>query len=107
MEFKFDIELTQEYYLKYYADTNKSMLLCSPSLPMRPDIYRVWTEQNPLVRCYNYYLGLLEQLYGFGNFKYIWNSGTLGLYLAVSAAILIMFSGIIGKLTVLDQPSPL
>ena len=98
MEFKFDIELTQEYYLKYYADTNKSMLLCSPYIPMRPDIYRAWTEQeNSLVWCFHYYLGLLEKLYGRGHFKYIWNSGTLGLYLAVSAAMVIIVSGLIGK----------
>ena len=101
IEFKFDIELTQAHYLKYYAHTNKNMLLCTPYIPMRPDVYRAWIEQDySLGRCYNYYLGLLEELYGLGNFKDIWNSGNLGMYLAVSAAILIILSGLIGKLTV-------
>ena len=98
MEFKFDIELTQAHYLKYYADTNKSMLLCTPYIPMRPDVFEAWTKRdNSLVRCYNYYLGLLEKLYRQGKFKYVWNSGTLAMYLAVSAAILIILSGLIGK----------
>ena len=98
MEFKFDIELTQEYYLKYYADTNKSMLLCTPYIPMKPDVYKAWTEQeNSLVWCFHYYLGLLEKLYRQGKFQYVWNSGTLAMYLAVSAAIVIILSGLIGK----------
>ena len=104
MEFKFDIELTQEHYLKYYAHTNESMLLCTPYIPMRPDVFEAWTKRsNSLVWCYNYYLGLLEKLYGRGNFKYIWNSGSLGLYLAVSAAILIILSGVIGKQSRVDR----
>ena len=98
MQFKFDIELTQDHYLKYYVHTNKSMILCSPYVPMRPDIYRAWTEQgNSLIECNDYYLGLLENMYGQGNFKYIWNSGTGALYPAVSAAILIILFGLIGK----------
>ena len=98
IEFKFDIELTQEHYLKYYANTNKSMLLCTPYIPMRPDIYRSLIEQDySLLSCGNYHLGLLEALYGRGNFKYIWNSETLQLSFAVSAAILIVFSGLFGK----------
>ena len=98
IEFKFDIKLTQEHYLKYYADTNQSMLLCTPYIPMRPDIYRALIEQGySLLSCVYYHLGLLETIYGQGNFKYIWNSGNLELYLAVSAAIVIILSGLIGK----------
>ena len=74
IEFKFDIELTQDHYLKYYAHTNKSMLLCTPNIPMRRDIYRNWIERDySLLSCSNYHLGVLEKLYGRGNFKYIWN----------------------------------
>ena len=98
IEFKFDIELTQDHYLKYHAHTNKSMFLCSPYVPMRPDIYRAWTEQgSSFVLCNNYYLGFLEELYGQGNLKYIWSSGGQGLYLAVSAATIIILIGLFGK----------
>ena len=57
--FEFDIEVIQAHYLKYYADTNQSMLFCTPNIPMRSDVYRAWTERNYwLVWCNNYYMGL-------------------------------------------------
>ena len=98
MEFKFGIQLTQEYYLKYYAHTNKSMLLCTPYIPMRPDVFEAWTKRdNSLVWCYNYYPGLLGKMYRRGTFRYVWNSETLAMYLAVLAAIVIIVSGLIGN----------
>ena len=75
MFFTFDIELTQAHYLKHYADTNKTLVLCSPTVPMRPDVNRYWTEKGyNLVMCNNYEFGLLEKIYGPGNLKYIWKS---------------------------------
>ena len=98
LRFKYDIELTQSHYLEHYANTSSPMLLCTPNVPMRPDTFRDWTEnQNPLLGCFNYYLGVLEVKYGESNWNYIWTHETLGLSLAFAAAMVIFLSGIIGE----------
>ena len=75
MEFHFDVNLTKAHYIKHYAKTNKTMVLCRPTVPMRPDVYRDWTEHHyPLISCIHYEPGALEELYGEGKWIYIWKS---------------------------------
>ena len=96
MLFKFDIELLKTNYFEHYANTNKTMVVCTPIVPMRPDVYRLWTERDQnLGSCINY--NVLENALGSGNLKYIWNSERLGLSLAFSVAMLITLIGFIGK----------
>ena len=98
LRFKYDIELTQSHYLEHYANTNSSMFLCTPNVPMRPDTFRDWPENyNASLECFNYYLGVLEVKYGESNWNYIWTHETLGLSLAFAAAVLIFLTGIIGE----------
>ena len=38
MMFRWDAELADEYYLEHYADTNNTMYMCTPQIPMRQDL---------------------------------------------------------------------
>ena len=99
MEFHFDVNLTKAHYMKHYANKNKTMILCRPNVPMRPDVYRDWTEHHySLISCIQYELGALEELYGQGNWIYIWKSDKkLELSIAFSTAMLIILLGLVGK----------
>ena len=100
LRFKFDIELTQSHYLEYYANGTNPMLLCTPNVPMRPDVVpkRTWIEQHdPSVSCFYYHLGILEVVYGEAHRSYIWTNERLGLSLVFSVAVLIGVTGIIGR----------
>ena len=37
--FQNDPDLADAYYLKHHANTNSSMVLCTPQIPMRPDLF--------------------------------------------------------------------
>ena len=85
--------------MKHYANKNKAMILCRPTVPMRPDVYRDWTEHHyPLIKCIHYKLGALEELYGEGKWIYIWKSDKkLELSIAFSTAMLIILLGLVGQ----------
>ena len=65
--FPMDSELGDEYYMKYYADTNDTMYMCTPYIPVRPDMRRKYAQTHPhiysMVGCIIYQLGYLEKLY--------------------------------------------
>ena len=70
------------------------MVVCTPSVPRRPDVCRHWTEQGQnLVSCTS--VAHRIDVYAAGNIKYIWNTERLGLSLAFSTAMLITLTGII------------
>ena len=56
--FPFDAELADDYYLEHYSDTNDTKYICTPHIPMRPDLRRKYAETHPrsMVRCYTYQL---------------------------------------------------
>ena len=82
MYFRYDVELAKKHYFEYYANTNKTMFLCSPDVPMRPDVYFSLTG---MVWCFHF---LEDQFLG-GTWSYIWKTHRLGLSLVFSAAVVI------------------
>ena len=93
--FAFNVELIKAHYLEHYTNTNKTMVLSSPSVPMRPDVCRHWTNQGQnLVSCNS--VAHRIDAYAAGNIKYIWNTERLELSLTFSTAMLITLTGIIG-----------
>ena len=65
--FQMDPELADSHYMKYYADTNNTMYLCTPRIPVKPDLRKKYAETHPdrysMARCHIYQLGYLKLLY--------------------------------------------
>ena len=76
--FQFDSELADQYYLEHYADTNNTMYICTPKIPVRPDLRRKYAETHPnkysMVMCYFYQLGYFKRLYQKYHWSYVFSS---------------------------------
>ena len=93
MYFRYDLELAKKHYFEHYANTNKTMFLCSPDVPMRPDVYFNLTEDDQFLGwCFH----ILEDGFLEGTWSYIWKTNRLGLSLVVSAAMVIIVTGLAG-----------
>ena len=101
MMFKWDAQLADSYYLKHYANTNRTMVICTPHIPMRPDHFRNKVRTHTLksmVICNYYQLGYLKWLYQQGDLGYIWRvSGGVPLRVALVVAGLITITGVVGE----------
>ena len=102
MMFQWDAELTDDYYLEHYADTNNTMYICSPRIPMRPDLRRKYAETHPntysMVMCGSYQLGYLKRFYQQRHSSYIFGADypiQNRIYLIVTAIITI--TGVFGE----------
>ena len=91
--FQYDSELADQYYLEHYADTNNTMYICTPYIPMIPDLQRKYVERHPntysMVLCDPYQLGYLKRLHQQKHLSYI------VIYLVASAIIAI--TGLFGE----------
>ena len=95
--FPYDADLADGYYMEYYNNTNKSMPLCTPIIPMRLDTFRKWVRTNSLLQCRYYQVGWLKEIYQQGDLSYIWNiSGGVPLRIALIAAAFITIIGVLG-----------
>ena len=65
--FPYDADLADGYYMEYYNNTNKSMPLCTPIIPMRLDTFRKWVRTNSLLQCRYYQVGWLKEIYQQGD----------------------------------------
>ena len=99
MYFILDFELTHKHFLEFYANSNKTMVVCTPTVPMRPDVLGKWTKHdNPLVQCYNYELLIRSRSSYKSNWYDIWNSDVkFELSLTVAVAMLIILTGLTGS----------
>ena len=89
MYFDLDLELAKIYY--YYGYTNRTMLICSPYLLMRPDVYSDFTKHDDfVVFCFD------ESAFLEGTLKYILKTQKLALSLVFSAAVVIILTGLTG-----------
>ena len=65
MMFQWDAELADSYYLEHYAGTNDTKYICTPYIPMRPDMRRKYAQTYPdrhsMVRCSIYQLGFIKR----------------------------------------------
>ena len=68
MVFQMDAELADAYYLEHFENTNETKYICSPTVPVRPELRRKMVETNPhgyasLAGCFVYKLGFINDLY--------------------------------------------
>ena len=91
--FPMDSELGDEYYMKYYADTNDTMYMCTPYIPVRPDMRRKYAQTHPhiysMVGCIIYQLGYLEKLYKVRNIFSTHGSVQDQIFLPIAAAVIV------------------
>ena len=99
--FPMDPELGNAYYMKYYANTNHTMIICTPYIPVRPDKRRKYVEtfssRYPMVRCFINQLGFLKRAYQSKHWSFIFtkdNPVDIRISLLLSAVVAI--TGVFG-----------
>ena len=95
--FWWDAELADDYYFKHYNNTNKTMILYSPSFPMRPNLFRKWMKGHPMISRMRFWPGRLKEIYGQRHAGYLWRTSGVMLKVAVVAALMIMLTGVFGE----------
>ena len=99
--FRWDAELADAYYLEHYANTNKTMVICTPHIPMEANHFKNKAKtktMNSMIVCNYYQLGYLKWLYKQRDWSYIWNtSGGVPLRVALVAAGMITITGVFGE----------
>ena len=101
--FQYDFDLADQYYLEHYADTNDTMYICTPRIPVRPDLRRKYAETHPnrynMVRCDVYQLGYFKRLYQMYHWSYIFSADYPFVALIYDIVIaIISIVGIFGEL---------
>ena len=105
--FPMDPQLADLYYLEHYAGTNNTMYTCTPDIPVRQDLRKKMAEtlsnNNYMIRCMVYQLGLLKRLYQVHHWSYIFTAD----YPVMSriyhmVIVVISITGIFGEF----RPSP-
>ena len=95
--FPLDPDLADAYYLRHYASTNKTMLMCTPYFPVGK-VQQYAARVLSLTACFNYELGMLEAWYERGKWSYVWDTfGGFPLVMSLSIAAVITVSGLFGK----------
>ena len=101
MIFPIDSDLADAYYLENYVNTNESMALFTPYIPVYPNLYR--NKDNTLtmkylIYCFWYEEAWVKAIYHRGDLSYIWSTyGELALRLALVTAALISIIGVFGE----------
>ena len=97
--FQWDAELADALYMTYFVGTNYTMHMCTPRVPIRPDMHRKLMRRHPgtysMVSCITYELGYLEKLYKQRNIFSSHASVQDQIYLPVAAVVLIC--GVFGE----------
>ena len=102
LQFPMDPELGDEYYMNHYADTNNTMYICTPYIPVRLDRPKKYVQTHPhmysMIGCYIYQLGFLKRLYERSHWSYYFSSHfPLDDRLFMVAAVLVVITGIFGE----------
>ena len=100
LTFHWDAELADAYYFEHYNNTNVTMLLMRPYIPMRPNIFKEWSERytlNPFISWMYYRPGLLKESYQRGQLGYIWRTSGVSLHVALVAELIITLTGVFGE----------
>ena len=67
LKFPMDPDLADAYYLEHYSDTNNTVYVCTPNIPVTPHLRRRFVELFPnkysMVMCFVYKLGSIKRLY--------------------------------------------
>ena len=107
MMFPMDADLVDSYYLEHYGDTNDTKYICTPYIPVRPDLRKKMAETlssvNYMIRCNIYQLRFLKRLYQVHHWSYVFTAD----YPVVShiyniVIVLIGITGLLGEF----HPSP-
>ena len=65
--FPWDPDLADAYYLEYYANSNETLVICTPHIPVRPDLRRKMIEFHnniySMLRCDVHKLGYYKSLH--------------------------------------------
>ena len=92
-----DAELADEYYTKHYARTNNTMVICTPHIPMKPDLRtkkaQTFSARNLMVGCNIYQLGFLKSLYERRHWSYIFSANLpleTRIYVIATTAVVII-----------------
>ena len=102
MMFPMDPDLADDYYLMHHSDTNSTMLICTPNIPMRLDMRRKYAQRFPnkysMVKCYSIRLGDLKRHYQFSHWSYVFSSH-LPVWQRINliASALITVTGVFGE----------
>ena len=98
LTFHWDAELADAYYFEHYNNTNKTMLLFAPNIPMRPDTFKILSKFYHLIIRMPYRPGLLKEMYQERDMGYLWSTyGGVRLRIALVAADLITIIGVFDK----------
>ena len=100
LSFQWDAELAEAYYFEHYNNTNETMLLISPYIPMRPESFKNWSNHfSPfrMISWMHYRPGLLKEFYQAGDIGYIWRTSGLRLRVALVVTLIITLTGVFGK----------
>ena len=76
LRFQWDAELADAYYYEHYNNTNETMLLISPYIPMRTEsfkkLYKIYSSSPMIWMTGMYYRpGLLKEVYQQGDLRYV------------------------------------
>ena len=97
LTFHWEAELADAYYFDNFNNTNETMLLMAPLIPMRPDTFKDWSTRYPFFTWMYYRPGDLKDAYIAGEFGYIWRTHGVILRAALAAAALIIIVGVFGE----------
>ena len=102
LRFQWDAELADAYYFEHYNNTNETMLLISPYIPMRPEsfkkLYKIYTSNHMIWITWMYYRpGLLKEIYQQGDISFIWKVSGVDMRMAFVAALVITIIGVFGE----------
>ena len=97
LRFHWDINLTEQYYLDNFANTNRTMQLCAPDVPIDVEQRQLYKKYNTLVHCFTYEIGALEWRYTYTSWSHSWKYFRLDLLITLSILGIIAITGAVGQ----------
>ena len=100
LNFNWDIELSQKYYLENYANkTNETMFVCGPHVVLDESKREQYGKIYWNISCWTYRgIGILEVFYQRGTWSYLWDTSGDDLLAKMIVAGLINIIGFFGEL---------
>ena len=99
-----DPELADVFYMKYVDGTNYTMPICTPHIPVRPEMRKKYAQMYPdrysMTICYtvSYQPGFLKLLYQRSHWKYIFSADyPVDLRLYMVASVVVAIIGVFGE----------
>ena len=94
-------DLIDAHYMKYYANTNLTMYMCTPRIPVRPDMHRKYAQMYPdtysMIRCYVVQPGFLKRGYEFGHWQHIFLNLSVEWRIILIVETVIAIIGVFGE----------